>query len=195
VNNFAEDRTAFKEEREENERQIEEDAAINDFFRRHADIIANCTASWRACIDYFNGDPVTLEALESSWTNHPAFRSMLATHTPDEDRTKLENKIQELLSRGTSAQAVKFQSGKFKYKSNEELRTWCAELETRYEMQQKSPEELRAVIRAAAPTAPELPAHINRFQLLTMLSASEIRHLIKKYGAAAITKRVNEVER
>ena len=135
-NNFAEDRKAFKFERTENDRQLSEDAAINDFFRRHADVISDCTASWRAVIDYFCGDPVTSEALESSWTNHPAFRSMLATHTPDEDRQTLERKIQELLSRGTSAQAVKFQSGKFKYKSNEELRRWCAELEMRYVMQQ-----------------------------------------------------------
>jgi hypothetical protein len=195
VTTFSEDRKAFKFERAENQRQLDDDAAINEFFRLHADVIADCTASWRACIDYFNGDPVTLEALESSWVNHPAFRQMLATHSPQEDRDKLEQGLKELLSGGSSPGSVNEQAKKFRYKNTQQLREWHEQLKTRKEARESTPEELRAVIRAAAPAAPELPAHINRFQILTMLSASEIRHLIKRYGAAAITKRVNEVER
>jgi hypothetical protein len=191
VTTFSEDRKAFKFESTENDRQLSEDAAINDFFRRHADVIANCTASWRACIDYFNGDPVTLEALESSWENHPTFRQMLATHSPQEDRDKLEQGIKVLLSGGHSPQSVNEQCRKFKYKNTEELRLWCKDLQDRKDAREKSPDELRAVIRAAAPAAPELPAHINRFQILTMLSASELRHLIKRYGAKAVTDRAN----
>jgi hypothetical protein len=191
VTTFSEDRKQFKFERAENQRQLDDDAAINEFFRLHADVISGCTASWRACIDYFNGDPVTLEALESSWTNHPAFRQMLATHSPQEDREKLEQGIKVLLSGGHSPQSVSEQCKKFKYKNTEELRIWCKELQDRKDAREKSPDELRAVIRAAAPGVPELPAHINRFQILTMLSASELRHLIKRYGAEQVTARAN----
>jgi hypothetical protein len=188
---YAEERKKQQLELREEERQAREDAAIKQFFQRHADVIADCTASWRAVIDYFNGDPVTSEALESSWTNHPAFRQMLATHSPQEDRDKLEEGIKALLSGGHSPQSVNEQCKKFKYKNTEELRIWCKELQDRKDAREKSPDELRAVIRAAAPVAPELPAHINRFQILTMLSASELRHLIKRYGAKAVTDRAN----
>ena len=93
---YAEERKKQQLELREEERQAREDVAIKQFFQRHADEVVDCTASWRAILDYFNGDTVTLEALESSWTNHPAFRQMLATHSPQEDRDKLEQRIKVL---------------------------------------------------------------------------------------------------
>jgi hypothetical protein len=70
---FAEDQQHADHIRAENQRQLDEDAACNEFFRLHADSVSNCTASWRAIQDYMDGDAITLQALETSWREHPAF--------------------------------------------------------------------------------------------------------------------------
>jgi len=189
---YAEERKKQKEEMRCEERQASEDAAVQQFFRRHANEIVDCTASWKAIHEYFNGDPTTLEALEVSWTNHPAFRAALATHTADEDRNKLEAGIKALLAGGGSPGSVIEQTKKFRFKSTDELRVWLKDLLARKAARTATPEELRKQIRAADPTLPPLPSGISRDQLLHMLSADEIRHLMKRHGAAAVTQRVNE---
>jgi hypothetical protein len=190
--NFAEDRTAFKEQQAEEEQQFEADAAINLFLQQHAEEIVDCTATRQAISDYFNGDDVTLKALETSWTNHPAFREMLATHSPSEDRDKLEAAIKELLAGGGSPGSVIEQTKKFRFKSTDELRVWHKDLLARKNAREKTPEQLRQEIRAADPALPPLPSGISRDQILHMLSADEIRHLMKRHGAAAVTQRVNK---
>src|SRR3984893_19013927 len=110
MSTFAEDHKHADYIRAENQRQLDEDAACNEFFRRHADAVSNCTASHLAIFDYFNGDAITIEALETSWREHPAFRAQLATHSPAEDRQKLEKEIAVLLSGGHSAQSVNEQT-------------------------------------------------------------------------------------
>jgi hypothetical protein len=189
---FAEDRTAFMEQQAEEEQQFEADAAINSFLQYHAEEIVDCTATRQAISDYFNGDDVTLKALETSWTNHPAFREMLARHSPSEDRDKLEAGIKALLGGGGSPGSVIEQTKKFRFKNTEELRTWYKDLLSRKAARTATPEELRKQIRATDPTLPPLPSGISRDQILHMLSANEIRHLMKRYGAAAVTQRVNE---
>jgi hypothetical protein len=191
MSTYAEDSQHVDHIRAENQRQLDEDAAITEFFRRHADAVENCIASRRAIQDYMNGDAITIEALETSWREHPAFRDQLALHSPQEDRSKLEHEIKALLA--GSPQSVAEQLKKVRYKTNAELRHWCEELRARKDAREKTPDELRAIIRAAAPTVPEeLPKSISKQQILYMLSGSDIRELARKYSMAAITKRVNE---
>jgi hypothetical protein len=189
---FAEDQQHADHIRAENQRQLDEDAACNEFFRRHAHEVLDCTASHLAIFDYFNGDAITIEALETSWREHPAFRKQLATHSPVEDRQKLEKEIAVLLSGGHSPQSVTEQIKKFTYKETEELRTWRDDLKARHDARQQTPDELRKIIQAAPPTAPPLPPEITSHQIRKVLTGTQIRELGRKYGFAAITARVNQ---
>jgi hypothetical protein len=188
---FAEDHKHADHSRAENQRQLDEDSACNEFFRRHADAVSNCTASHLAIFDYFNGDAITIEALEMSWREHPAFREQLALHTPQEDRSKLEREIVALLAGGHSPQSVAEQCKKFKYQDNEQLRSWRNDLQARKDARELSTDELRKIIQAAAPGLPPLPESISKHQILHMLTGSEIRELGRRYSMAAITERVN----
>jgi hypothetical protein len=190
---YSEDHEKLQSDRAENSRQLEEDNVINSFFAKHADEVVNCVASWKAIQSYFDGDAITEYALEESWNNNSGLRKVLATHTPQEDRNKLEASIKELLASGSSPGAATEQAKKFRFKSTEELRLWLKELQGRKEARKRTPDELRQIIRSAAPTAPdELPKSISKQQILYMLSGSDIRELARKYSMAAITKRINE---
>jgi hypothetical protein len=60
------------------------------------------------------------------------------------------------------------------------------------ELQALPQAELKSLAAGERPGAPELPANISRAQILHMLDADQIKHLIARYGADAVTKRVNE---
>jgi hypothetical protein len=61
------------------------------------------------------------------------------------------------------------------------------------ELQAKSVEELKTLVRPEPHSIPtDLPSHISAAQILHMWDADQMRHMMARYGSAAITKRVNE---
>jgi hypothetical protein len=191
--NYAEEREHQLAAVQQQEQSAREAEAVYVFFKRHVKEVVACEASRQACIRYFNGDEITLEALEDSWLNHPAFRASLATQTEPESRERLVAEITKLLQGGGSPSAVNGEIVKIPFRATEELLEWRDRLASRKAAREKSPQELRAILKESNVTAPEeLPSHISRNQILHMLSGPELRALINRYGSAAVTKRVNE---
>jgi hypothetical protein len=173
----------------ENKQEVLDRVEISNFFERHPEVI-ECDANVAAIRRYLADTDVTEENLEGAYA-YTELNQQLARQTPQESKKAIEQKIVALLS-GSSPGTIAHEKSKFPYQSIEQLREKLKGLELKQEMKSKTPEELRAIVRSRDATLPELPSEISGFQIRNMLDASQLRHLIKKYGADAVTRRANE---
>jgi hypothetical protein len=187
--NYAEQHAAHEAELERQTQSVNDKEQIYLLYCRRRDIVA-CEANSKLILNYFNGDPIENAAMLDDAIEHPALKARLAFQTPEQDRSKLEASITALLV--GSPDAIQHERAKFKYKTVEELSEWHDRLKSRKEMQQKSPAELRQIIKPTV-TAPRLPADYSRDTLLALAKSkiSEFRALTKKYGNDAVNRRLN----
>lgn len=189
MSTYRSDREAL-EARAEKERQAAADAqALYQFFQKHRELLS-CEANYSILRSYFNGEPMSLEALEEAILN-PALSGQLAFTTEERTKSKLVEKIMALYV-GSSAAKEAF-AKKLKYDDIETLEGKLAEIESRRDLQQKNASELRQIIRDNAPTPEqsELPAEWTRARILS-LDGPGIRKLIDRWTAAAVTRRLND---
>jgi hypothetical protein len=139
-----------------------------------------CEANRLAAIAYLNGEEMTVEALTDSFQS-PAFRAMLASRTPADDRTASLKTIERITGVGETPIT--------KWTPTETLIKRAVELEERRQLAKKSPEQLRQILKDAKPTLvePELPAEYTRKFILS-LTPSDLRTAIKKFGTAQINQ-------
>jgi hypothetical protein len=168
------------------------DNELREFFARHRDIV-DCTANRHLIIQFFGVETkLTAQILDDSIASTSLYQT-LAKQTEPEDRAKLEKAIIALLKGGGSPEAVRGQQAMFRFKDIKELAAWHDRLQQEHDMRQKTPLELKAIVKGARPVQEQdLPSSISRAQILHMLSADQIRFLVSKYSMAAVTKRLNE---
>lgn len=190
---FREERKRQNAERKAAVIEAEEREAIREFYRRNVKVVVACQANTERIINYFAGDPITLEALEEAFNSHPAFRASLALQSEARSRERLEKEIEGLLTGASSPGAVEEQLKSIRFRTTEDLQDWRDRLVATKSARSKSTAELRAEIRGAKPSPQqkELPSEISSSQIKFMLDAKAIRHLISVYGADAVTRRVN----
>jgi hypothetical protein len=170
------------EELQQLNREAREAGELLNFYRRHRELIP-CKANSQIILEYLNGDEPNQAVLEEA-LGHPQLHGRLARQTTQEDREKIETEILALMSGGTSPDGIEHEKANFKYKSTEELRNKLETLQARKALRQKTPAELRAIIRPAT-TPPTLPLEWTRESLLAA-SPDKLRHLIKLYGIEPI---------
>jgi hypothetical protein len=201
---YEEEKQRLKSQAQKTKQTEEEETAILTFFRLHAGEINPCQASRQACIRYFAGEEITLEALEDSWTNHPTFKKTLALDTEDDERARIEDRILELIQ-NSSPNVIADTKKNFRLKAygkyvqtTDMLRARRDELERAAELTHKSIKELKAIltekVNATNRVLTELPSEITRAQILMLWSPAEFKFWAKKCGGSMlpITKRINE---
>jgi hypothetical protein len=151
--------------------------------------VAPCLANYQAAKSYHNGTEMTVDSLNDSF-NSPAFRSMLALQTTEEETAKLVAEYRSLLT--GSPTAIESEFGKAKYLSADQVREKVEELKRRKEIQKLPTSEIRRLAnQRPIYEEAELPAKFTRAALLAM-SGSELRKIIDLYGREMTTKRLNE---
>jgi hypothetical protein len=194
MNTYSEERKRQTQERKNTVVEREESEAIAEFFRRNLKIVVLCQANTERVINYFAGDPITLEALEEAFNSHPAFRASLALQTEAHSRARLEKEIEDLLTGASSPLAVAEQLKSIRFKTTEALVEWRDRLAATKAARSKSAAELRAEIQAAR-TKPEqdLPPDISKEQILHLWDAATFRSWAKRLGSfEPINRRINQ---
>jgi hypothetical protein len=167
---------------------------ISLFYQRHQNdeqAPLDCQANTAAIRAYLGTtEQVTEENLEGAF-QHTTLFNRLAKTSPADSRAKVEQELLDLLE-GSSPGTAAHEKMKFKYLSTDDLREKIADIKNARAARAKSPAVLRAEIQASKPTRPALPDHITREALLGLYDASQIRQLIDRYGAAAVTDRLND---
>ena len=175
------------------QQQAEDAHAILNFFRKYQDSgLVGCDANIKQAREYFNGDPITLEALVSSYETDPDFRASLAHQTDVHERAVLIEKIIDLLSGGNSDDVLESERRRFVYFSTQQLRDKLKELESRVEMKALPTDEVRTIVKSKNAKAPELPAHHTALSLkaLARTDFATLKKLIQFYGIDLINKRL-----
>ena len=175
------------------QQQAEDAHAILNFFRKYQDSgLVGCDANIRLAHDYFNGDPITLEALVSSYETDQDFRASLAHQTDVHERATLIDKIIDLLSGGNSDDILESERRRFVYFSTQQLRDKLNELESRVEMKALSTDEVRTIVKSQNATAPQLPAHHTALSLkaLSKSDFAAFKKLVQFYGIDLINRRL-----
>jgi hypothetical protein len=152
------------------------------FLEKYREVVP-CDANFQAVKSYFAGDPFSLESLEEAIQN-PSLRKQMVFQTTAEDRIKLLQALKELTGEISAAT---------KYQSTEEIRTKVYEIQRKREMQSKSPNELRQIIKENTPAveADDLPAHMDRAFLLGLNKPGEFKKVCERYGVTAVTRALN----
>ncbi len=152
------------------------------FLEKHRDVVP-CEANFQAMKSFFAGDPFSPEALDESLQN-PSLRKQMAFQTTVEDRIGLLQMLKKLIGEIPAAT---------KYQSTEEIRAKVEEIQRERELQQKSPAELRALIKQNTPAIEpdDLPAHMDRAFLLALNRPGDFKKVCERYGVAAVTRALN----
>jgi hypothetical protein len=187
---FKEEIQALKEVQREEQLEQDNEAALHFFFSTHRDIL-DCMATRHAVYQFFDGEPLTTQALEDAM--HTSLYQMLPKQTPEQERDKLESAITDLLSGGGSPSAVEHEVRKFKFKSVEELVEWRDKLVRIKQARESSPEQLRALIKTALPLRwkPLPECYRSRAMLMDLVNTDVPR--FKKLLAASGPDQINAV--
>ena len=186
----------FKEEMDtrravEREELLEQqnEGVFHLFFSSRREFL-DCMAARKAILNYFEGSPLTVQNLEDAVAVDMSLYKMLPRQTEAQDREKLEQAIKELLAGGGSKSAVEHEVRKFPYKTVLELVAWRDKLVRIKQARESSPEELRQIIKATAPSqwkpVPEI--YQNRSMLISLANenVNEFKTLVRKCGQAQI---------
>jgi hypothetical protein len=152
------------------------------YITEHRDV-APILANQAAILEIFAGEPLSISGIDEVLAN-PQFRSRFSFLSPQEDRTQVLQKMKTLT--GELSPTVVYQS-------TEEIRSKVEALQRKKEMESKSPEELRKIIRDGSKPAPapdDLPANMTR-QYLLDLKGPEFRKIVDRFGSVAVTNRLN----
>jgi hypothetical protein len=185
MSNFKQDQIAQRTAVERAEREAREKRSWFKFLEKHREV-QPVTANFQITVDYFNGQELTAEDLESAYEN-PGFRKQLAMITPERDRASLEADYYELIA--GSIEMRKEMLSRTKYWDIEVLRKAVEDLTERKTLSKMSTQELKTLVRPAPLTRSALPLEHTKQSLLAM-SGPALRALIARYGSDAITARM-----
>jgi len=152
------------------------------FLEKHREVVP-CEGNFQIVKSYFAGEPLSLETLEEAVQN-PNLKRQMVFQTSVEDRTKLLETLKKLTGEIPPTTV---------YQSTEEIRSKVEEIQRRKELEKKSPDALRAIIKAntIAPEPASIPAEWTRERLLD-LKGPEFRRVVERYGSKAVTERLNQ---
>jgi hypothetical protein len=170
--------------------------AFYDFYMRNRDsgVIA-CDAN-TSLLRQFLGDNITAQSLQDAY-EHTSVGNRLAHIRPDEER---ENLVEFIIShrkmQERTAQEERKRLMDPLLTDISTIRVIADRVRNRRELEAKSVDELKEMVKPEPYSTPtDLPSHISAAQILHMWDAVQMRHMMAKYGSAAITKRVNEGKR
>lgn len=170
-------------EQEVAEREAAEAKDFLTFFRGRPELATDANMG---LIKSFIGAPATLatirEAVEFLGDKLGIKRDKQILEEAEHDRATLLETLKKLT--GNIPQTIKYQT-------TEEIRANVEEIQRRKELEMKSPEELRQIIKDGkpAPALPPIPSEMTRHYLIN-LPAVELRRAVDKYGRDAVNARL-----
>lgn len=188
-----------KQNAREAQRQAQRAKTLYQIFKKHPEIV-NCQAN-ESAIDGWFGDSLTTEAFEHDFNASAEFRNKLALQTLEQAQERAEKTkahiIEEIVSLScvSPESAPHFRKNLF-YSSVEELQLRLQQIQEKQQLQQLPKEQLREIVREQNPRAVvEQPKKFLPLEYdaatIKRLSLKELKGLQKKFGADAITARLN----
>jgi hypothetical protein len=188
----------------ENLRQAKADAKQLEIFHRwsQAHPEFDYQAAHALLKDYYHGEEWTFENLQESAERLVAkgVISKLPPKTKEEivdaemeQREALVNFV--ISNRQMSPQTAREERKRLmspRLTSIETVRTIAENVKNRRRLEALPPADLKSLAAGQRATQPELPENISREQILHLLDAAQLKHIIARYGADAVTRRVNE---
>src|ERR1700694_1124212 len=155
-----------------------------NFVKAHPEIVS-CEANRAILRHYFAGSEKDISAgtLEEA-LGHPALRAQLAFQSEQREREKLTAFIMKSRSQNQSESAAEHDEARFlnpKATDITTLRQINENILAKRELQSKSVEELREIIKRPDGRPEDLPENISRNQILHMMDAAALRHLLARY--------------
>jgi len=189
MQNFKTEMALRKEIEREEQQEDADNGALHIFFSVHREFV-DCLAARKAIKTYFADSPLTVQNLEDAVAVDSSLSRMLPRQTETDDRQALEQAIVALLKGGNSPSSLDHEIRKFPYKEIHELVEWRDKLVRIKQAREASPEELRQIIKATAPSqfkpVPEI--YQNRSMLISLANenVNEFKALVRKCGQAQI---------
>jgi hypothetical protein len=180
-----------RKKQEDQAQEVQDRLTIADFYTRHPEY-RESEATTKAILEYMADAPITPENLDAA-VQHTRLAQILkpSLQTPAESREAVEQKLLEMYetaSPGTSGDRRQ----RWRFQQTEQLREELANLIESRRMRAMTPAALRAEIAAARPGEVDLPSTISSAQIRLYLGPAELRHLIARYGVAAVNRRLQE---
>jgi hypothetical protein len=179
----------------EQEKEINDRIEISNFCERHSEVI-DCDANFSLIKRYLADADIDEANLEAAY-EHTGLRQQLAKQTREENRAAVQEKIVALLG-ASSPGTIAHEKAKWPYKSTEELREKLKQLEVKRDMQSKTPEQLRAIVKTAPPSRwkPMPECYKSRAMLMDLINTDVpgFKNLVKNCGSEQINAVLNRRE-